>query len=216
MLDNFKFWSDFLTYFQIITVVILFFFNKKFKDAPVLKYFVFALAIQVLVDFGAKYYHEITNNNNWIIYNCLIVFIFVYQYILYRVYIKSPLVKKVVLGLFVIYFTMFLCEIVVIRIDIFSSILTTSFLIGKIGVLFCVFYYFFEILKDNRIVKIDRSLMFWINISFFIDIIINSTMLISIFDINIKYSLAITLIRFLGLFIYYVILIIGFAWSKEA
>jgi uncharacterized membrane protein YfcA len=205
--------KDLFTYFQLITAIAGSLCYYKYKDT-FLKYFLFLLWYIVFNDFFAKMYRLNISAYDVFFYNIFQIISFSFYLLLFKKAIKSPSHKKTIsILLFAYYFCYFINLFVE---DFFTSYFTNTFIIGGTMIIISILIYFFELLKSNKIIQINKMLLCWISIGLLFFILPNIP-----FNIAQKYDTDSPIISynytvyFSLLFIYNIILITGFFSSDK-
>ncbi|MDY8136774.1 hypothetical protein [Aquimarina sp. 2201CG5-10] len=198
---------------EILTALVGTIFYHKYKNAPIIKYFIFFLWYVGINELVGLYIRQ-DDGINAIIYNIYNVINFTFFFALYRHYLDKPKNKKIVLILWIFYLISFVIngffENYLIKHQKFPYIIAAFFLIITIVL------YFIEILNSEKVLYTKKNLLFWVSVG-----------LLLYFVGNIPYrivrdyykELADAKILFLARFALTIIMnicfIIGFIWSNK-
>ncbi len=221
MLENLNFWNVFrssLLYLELLSAIIGTFMLFKYKHT-FLKYFLILLWYTVLNEFLGSYIIEYQQKqtlelNNQIIYNIYEVVNFVVLLVIYRYYVHSKIFKKWILFFIMSYL------IFVITNGIIHNLTTEGqnipFIVGSFYLIISITYYFIEILNSEKVLYVQKTLLFWISVGLFLfhigsipfKIVENYYAKTSDFK-NMFYA------KFILIAILYICYIIGFIWSDK-
>ncbi|HKX86688.1 MAG TPA: hypothetical protein VJL37_08440 [Flavobacterium sp.] len=203
----------FMMLLQFITAVIGTIYYYKYKNS-VLKYFLYLLWYTSLNDVLGYFYQDITNAaNNYFIYNFYQVLRFSIILFIYKSYVESIDYKKLI-KLFIGAY----CLSVVINFfveDFFETYFVNTFIIGATLIATSVLFYLFEVLKSDKVLYVTESLIFWVSFAHLVYFVPN----VPFYIVRKYYSDSssipyIFMINYFLLLVYYLILILGFIWSK--
>ncbi|MCL9804979.1 hypothetical protein NAT51_05585 [Flavobacterium amniphilum] len=203
----------FMMLLQFVTAIIGTVYYYKYKNT-VLKIFLFILWYTALNDVLGYFYQDLTNaSNNYFIYNFYQILRFCIVLYIYKFYVESVSYKKLIIGFISVY-----CLSVVINFfveDFLSSYFLNTFIIGATFIATAVLLYLFEVLKSDKVLYVTESLIFWISFAHLVYFVPN----IPFYIVRKYYSDSSTIpyifmINYLLLLMYYLILILGFIWSK--
>lgn len=203
----------FMMLLQFITAVIGTIYYYKYKNS-VLKYFLYLLWYTSLNDVLGYFYQDITNAaNNYFIYNFYQVLRFSIILFIYKSYVESIDYKKLIKVFIGAY-----CLSVVINFfveDFFETYFVNTFIIGATLIATSVLFYLFEVLKSDKVLYVTESLIFWISFAHLVYFVPN----VPFYIVRKYYSDSssipyIFMINYFLLLVYYLILILGFIWSK--
>lgn len=203
----------FMMLLQFITAVIGTIYYYKYKNS-VLKYFLYLLWYTSLNDVLGYFYQDITNAaNNYFIYNFYQVLRFSIILFIYKSYVESIDYKKLIKVFIGAY-----CLSVVINFfveDFFETYFVNTFIIGATLIATSVLFYLFEVLKSDKVLYVTESLIFWVSFAHLVYFVPN----VPFYIVRKYYSDSssipyIFMINYFLLLVYYLILILGFIWSK--
>lgn len=221
MPENFDFWNVFRTslrYIELISVIIGTLMLYKYKHT-FLKYFLVLLWYTVLNEFlgvfVAEYQlkHNLTQNNLFI-YNIYAIVNFVVLLLIYWHYIHSKIFKKTI----VFFITSYLISIII---DGFIKNPLTegqniTYLLGSFYLIISIAFYFIEILNSEKVLYVQKTLLFWISIGLFLFHIGNIPFsIMENFYANIPDFKNMFYAKFILIAILYICYIIGFIWSDK-
>ncbi len=157
-----SFLSDLRTFiiiFQLITSVIGSIYFYKYKNT-FLKYFLIVLWYIALNDLSGF----LLRNNNYrveILYNTYYLIVFSYLMFLFRNYVTNKKHKKAILLFICIYILAFLVN------GFFQNYLIeysrTPYIIGASFLVISVIFYYIDILNSEKVLYVNKNLLFWIS-----------------------------------------------------
>ena len=139
-------------------------FYRKYKDT-FLKYFLFYLWYCFGTELLAYYVGFILKTRTVLIYNIYILISVIFYYALFSNYVKKYklFIRLILIGFLVFYTINFLY----IQKTIVAS-QTNSILVGSLVISFGVVFLFYELLKSDSILNLNKMLLFWIAIGAFL------------------------------------------------
>lgn len=207
---NIKILLYFLQFSAAITASIYYY---KYKDT-FLKYFLFIIWYSVLNELAARLFVKQMGGNNIILYNIYNIINFSYSILLFRSSLSKPTNKRIMLPLLVIYLVsvVAMCFFYNFRYDFF--ILT--YVLGALFVITGIALYFNEILRSDKIIHVNKNLLFWLSTGWLIFYIatIPFYMMRQYYANLPVISISMYLIYFHN-FVLYLIIITGFIWSGK-
>ena len=221
MFDGLEFWyvfRDSLRYLELLSAIIGTLMLYKYKHTY-LKYFLILLWYTALNEFlgisivNYQKANDITVNNK-IIYNVYNTINFVVLLMIYRHYIQSEKFKKWILGFIASYL------ITVIIFGFYENYLVVSqsaaYIVGASFLVITIAYYFFEVFNSDKVLNIQKSLLFWISVGLLlfhigsIPFAVVSNYYAFIPDLRYMFYA-----KWVLIFILYFLYIIGFIWSEK-
>ena len=206
--------KDFFTYFQIITAVAGSLCYYKYKDTY-LKYFLFLLWYIVFNDIFAKLYRINVSNYDFLFNNSSQIISFSLYFLLFKSAVKNKKNKIIITTLSIIYYCFLM--ICLFNENFFTEYFSNTFIVGGTLIIISILIYLFEILQTDKIIQINKMLIFWISLGLLFFLLPNIPF--NVIRNYYKDSLTIPYIYtvyFLLLFIYNVILITGFISSSKS
>lgn len=203
-------------YIQTITVLVSLFCYKKFKTSYY-KYFIWLLVYILANEVVALFYGSyIDYGVNQIFYNLYNVINFSFLFWLFYKLSWDNFFKIFVKIVALLYVSSLILEIFYLKVNYYQKPQIIPFIIGGVGILFCVLVFFFQILNSNKIIFIHKKLIFWICSGYFI-------YYLSYLPLKVKQNYFAEIdgyhylfnILIVGTFIKNILLIIGFIWSTE-
>ncbi len=156
---------DFLICFQMITALFGTFYYFKYKKTN-LKYLIYIIWYDTLNEFFALFYSKIINENNLVLYNIHQIVLTSFYLILYKNVVQRHNHKRILVVLLIVY-----CSSVFANcfLDNFiSDYFALTDVIGSCFVVIGVSMYFIEVLTSDKIIYINKSLLFWLSIALLI------------------------------------------------
>jgi hypothetical protein len=131
------------------------FFQKK---VPLyLRFFPFFLFLTVVIEVGAP---ELKGHVDlYLLYNFFTAFEFEFYLLVTMFIIKSPLVKKIILGIIAVYALAVVINVFYIQVHHFHTI---TYSIGCLLIVGACIYYLFEIFQTPQAIKLWKEPAFWI------------------------------------------------------
>ncbi|WP_271767290.1 hypothetical protein [Aquimarina algiphila] len=204
----------FVIIFQLITAIIGSIYFYKYKNT-VLKYFLIVLwyiGINDLMGYILK--NQFNVNSVTILYNLYYLVVFNYLMFLFRSYISNINHKKWVLILIIFYTLSFVINGFIE--NYLVEVAITPYIIGASFIIISIILYYVDILNSEKVLYVNKNLLFWISIGALIYYAGNIP-----FRIVRNYGgeLADASIQFLALCILTIVMnlcfIIGFIWSNK-
>jgi len=167
-------------YIVLYTIILSvgFYHYKKYNQSILLKLWLYFLIYSFLNEVIARYIIEIYEvrtiflSNTWFIVNSFFYLIF------YLFKINDPFKKKIVFSLIIV-FT--ICNgIMLFYSDYSTDYFVYSWIIGQLFIVIVIMVYFMELLNNDSILNIHKSLFFWISIG----TLIFNVMLLPVFVIG--------------------------------
>jgi hypothetical protein len=198
---------------QVITAVVATLFYPKYKNTQA-KYIVVLLWYTALNDIIAGIYSSEVSIYNAPFYNIFQIIFTIYYLSLYKSVVESLKFKKFISYFILIYLFSF---IVALFTDDFSKFhLSLSYITGSILIVTSIILYFSEILNSDKIIRINKMLMFWISIALLTCLLPDIP-----FDVIRRYYEKsptipyIYVVTFVLIITFNLILISGFIWSEK-
>jgi hypothetical protein len=205
--------KEILTYFQLVTAIFATIYFKKYNEGFI-KYFLVFLWYTVINDFFGKYYSIYINNNNKIFYNIYQIVQFGFYLTLFYFNIKNKTNKNVILLFLSLYFVSILinCSYE----NFITSYFQTTYIIGAAFTVIAIIMYFSEILNSDKIIIINKILLFWISTAILIYYLPSIPFMVVqkyyIKSLTLPY---INIAKYFLVFVLNVLFISGFIWSKK-
>lgn len=198
---------------EIITAVVATIYYSKYKYSPA-KYLLLLLWYTAINEVVAGIYSLKVSIYNAPFFNIFQVIFTIYYLNLYKSVIESLKYKKLISYFVLIYIVSFAIALIVD--DFFRFHLSLSYITGSILIVISIILYFSEILNSDKIIKINKMLMFWISIGLLISLLPDIP-----FDVIRKYYAKsptipyIYVVSYLLVISYNFLLISGFIWSEK-
>lgn len=203
----------FLIGLEIVVGIVALIYYYKYQNS-FLKYFVFFIWYAIFNEFVGKYYTNYIDRNNTVIFNIYRVVEFSFYLLLYKNSLKNINYKRVISLLLIIYYiSVFInCFYENFVYDYFIK----TYIIGAFFVVVSIVLYFTEILNSDKIVYINKSLLFWFSVALLVNYLPNIP-----FKVVTKYYVNSPTIPYIYLasyslsFISFLLLIYGFICSNK-
>lgn len=203
--------SIFLHSLQFLAAIAATLYFYKYKDT-FLKYFIFILWYTAINELAARLLVNALHGNNIILYNVYNIINFTYSILLYRSALSKQKNKRLMLPLLAIYLVSVavMCFFFSFRYDFFIY----TYALGALFVIAGIALYFSEILHSDKIIHINKNLLFWISTGWLIFYVASIPFyLMRQYYVRLSFiSISMYLIYFLN-FVLYSTFIIGFIWS---
>jgi len=204
---------DLALYSEYLSAIVAIVFFYKYKNTR-LRYFTLILVYIALNDLYGGYLRDSGFEYNYIIYNIYNVISFSFYFLLYRKHLKTKRYQKVVLLFLLTYLLSFMIN--GFFQNYITQLQTIPYIIASIFLVISIIFYFIEILNSEKVLKVNKNLLFWISIGLFLfnigiipfRIIVNSF----------SNSTAINylfLIKFILVIVMNLCFMIGFIWSNK-
>jgi hypothetical protein len=198
---------------QFITAVVATFYYPKYKNSHT-KYLLPFLWYVALNDVIGGIYSAYVSKYNVPFYNIYQIVFTVYYLSLFKSVVESLKFKRLISYFILIYLFSFF--VATLTDDFFKYHLSLSYITGSLLIVTSILFYFSEILNSDKIIRINKMLMFWISVGLLISLLPDIP-----FDVirryyekspTIPYIYAVT---FALVITYNLILISGFIWSEK-
>lgn len=130
-----------------------------------LRYFLWYVWGIVLVEFFGTWWSSSVQTSNLWIYNVLVILEFPLLILWYRSFLSSPGTRKVLVWVIFVFLIFSM-----INTGIFQSFQFEfkyfNFILGAISLIIAIFLYFNEVLHTDKILVIQRGLLFWVSVGF--------------------------------------------------
>lgn len=205
---------DFFTYFQIVTAIAGTLCYYKYKNTY-LKFFLCLLWYIVINEFSARYYTRNVSVYNAFFYNIFQVISFTTYVLLFKSALKNLNSKKIISILLVLYYLSYIFNLLFIN-DFQTEYFSNSYIVGASVIVITILLYFYEILNSDKVILINKMLIFWIGIGLLLLFIPNIP-----FHVIRKYYKSsptipyIYTVNYFLVFIYNLIIISGFLWTSK-
>ncbi|MEM7086783.1 MAG: hypothetical protein AAF489_11405 [Bacteroidota bacterium] len=202
-------------YLFVLTAIIGILRFKKFKSFPI-RCFIIYFAYFAFNDFLSLAYGRrwSPNGYNSILYNISYIITFATLLYVFYVYIENKLFRYFIKLMTVLYVLLVGMDLWILKIDYFAGYQIWPYIVGGATIIVCTLFYFYETMNSEKLIALERQLIFWIAIGYFfyflakVPSVINKN--IYVVDSNSQYLSTINNIMTTVLCIS---LIIGFIWS---
>lgn len=198
---------------QIITAIVASLYYPKYKNSFA-KYLLPFLWYVAMNDIVAGIYSTTVSKYNAPFFNIFQLIFTVFYLSLYKSVVESLKFKKIISYFILVYLFSFIVATIVD--DFFRFHLSLSYITGSILIVSSIILYFSEILNSDKIIRINKMLMFWISIGLLISLLPDIP-----FDVIRRYYEKsptipyIYVVTFLLVITYNLLLISGFIWSEK-
>ena len=203
-------------YIHLITAFVGLFFYKKFKNS-FYKYFIWLLFYTLISEIVAQLYGTYVHRGyNQIIVNIFNTINFLFLFRLFYEFAEKRVFKKFISVIVGLYLLTLLYEVLILNLNYHENAQVIPFMVGGLGVLVCVLFYFYQILNSSKLIHVNRELIFWISAGYFLYFLayipfkIKQNYFSQLDDYAYLFKILI-----LGGVIKSILLVIGFIWSKE-
>ena len=155
---------DLALYSEYLSAVLSICFLYKYKNT-ILKYFALILVYTALNEIFGGYLQELVDSNK-IIYNIYNFVIFTYFFWLYRASLSSKIYKNLITAFGLSYIIAFTINSFYQNYLIESQ--TVPYIIAGIFLIISIIFYFIEILKSEKVLNVNKNLLFWISVGLFL------------------------------------------------
>jgi len=152
---------SFTLYIELITAITGSIFYYKYKNTY-LKYFLFLLWYIVLNEFLGFYTRVYLEMNNSRIYNIYYIINFTFLLSIYKHFLQKKLFKTCVKIFIIVYWST--CIINAFYENFLEVAQIVPYIIVSSFLIISILLYFVEILQSERILNINKELLFWISI----------------------------------------------------
>lgn len=200
-------------FLQLVTAVVGTLYYSKYKNS-ILKYFLLLLWYIVLNDFTATYFSLNVSKYNAPFYNVFQLISFSFYLALYKKTFESLKCKKLSSYFIAIYYLVFAFNFFID--DFTKNYFSISYITGALFIVVSIIMYFSEILNSDKIIHINKMLLFWISIGLLVSFLPNIP-----FNVIRKYYADSPTIPYIFVTSYFLVivnnllLISGFVWSNE-
>lgn len=198
---------------QVITAIVASIYYPKYKNSEA-KYLLPFLWYVAINDIVAGIYSATVSVYNAPFFNIFQIVFTVYYLSLYKSVVESLKFKKLISYFILLYLFSF---IVALFTDDFSKFhLSLSYITGSILIVTSIILYFSEILNSDKIIRINKMLMFWISMALLTCLLPDIP-----FDVIRRYYEKsptipyIYVVTFVLIITFNLILISGFIWSEK-
>ncbi len=152
-----------------LTIIISFFYYKKFKET-IYRYFLYFLLIPFFTEFIYNivlywyYSHGIVLFNYYISYNFYLISSFIFYFLFYKSISKNKRNKIIFSILNYVFIGYAIFDIIFLKNSIFKGLRTSIIVFGGILLLITLILFLIEIINSNKIIfNIGKSFIFWIS-----------------------------------------------------
>lgn len=198
---------------QVVTAIVGTIYFSKYKHT-ILKYLLYLIWYVVINDTIAAYYSEHVCKYNASFYNIFQLVSFTLYLSIFKDAIKSLQFKKIISFFIVAYYVAFFINILISNFkEIYFSF---SYVFGALFIITSIIMFYSEILNSDKIININKMLIFWVSIGLLVSFLPNIP-----FYIIRKYYIDSPTIHYIFITKYFlvftnnILLISGFIWSNK-
>lgn len=200
--------------FQVITAIVGTIYFYKY-DKTILKYFLIILWYIAINDiFGLILKKYFGFESVTLLYNIYYIIVFSYFMLLFRNFVSNKNRKKLIFIFLIIY--LISSFINCFFENYLEEVATAPYIIGAILVIIAIIFYYIDILNSEKVLYVNKNLLFWISIGVLIYYAGNIPFRIvrnyvgELVDASIQYLVLVILT-----FVMNICFIIGFIWSSK-
>lgn len=130
-----------------------------------LRYFLWYLWGVVIFELCGAFWPVYFHSSNHIVYNILVVLQFPLLILWYRSFLANPRTKRISLVLVAIYLLFAILNSWILQ-PFTAQFQSYSFILGAIWLILVIFMFFNEALHTEKILIIQRGLLFWVSVGF--------------------------------------------------
>lgn len=203
----------FLIGLEIVVGIVARIYYYKYQNS-FLKYFAIFIWYAIINEFIGMFYSHYIERNNTILYNIYRIIEFSFYLLLYKNSIKNVNYKRIIMASLFIYYIS-----VVVNCffeDFVYTYFVKTYIVGALFMVLAIALYFTEILKSDKIIHINKSLLFWFSVALLINYLPNIP-----FKVITKYYVNSPTIPYIYLasysitFITFILIIYGFICSNK-
>lgn len=204
---------NFLICFQVFIAIIASIYYYKYKNSY-LKYILYLIWYATLNECFGLLYTKYINENNSVVFNIYQIIEFSFYLFLYKNVINSATRKNIIKSFIVMYYVSIIVNC--FYENFLTNYFSNNFIFGAFLIDIAIVIYLIEILNSDKIIYINKSLLFWISVANLIYYVPSIP-----FNVVTKYYLNsptipyIYLISYLLSFIVFIILTAAFIWSNK-
>lgn len=150
-----------IKYIELITAIIGTVYLYKYKHTC-LKYFLVLIWYVVFNEFLGFFLKANGIINNVVIYNIYHLINFSFLFLLYKTYVKNSIHKKLIKYFWIIFIISFFGNMYYQ--NYLKQAITIPFIVAALLLILSIVFYFSEILNSNKVLNINKNLLFWISI----------------------------------------------------
>ena len=198
---------------QVVTAIVGSVYFYKYKHTK-LKYLLYLLWYIVINDTVAAYYSEHVCKYNAPFYNIFQLISFTLYLYIFKETIQNLKFKRIISYFVVIYYLSFIANI---SISNFKEVyFYFSYVFGALFIVSSIIMFYSEILNSDKIININKMLIFWFSIGLLVSFLPNIPFyIIREYYINTPTIHYIFLAKYFLVFTNNILLISGFIWSNQ-
>lgn len=213
--------NDFLTFcikiavgFEVLAAIFATFFYYKYKNVIVLKHYVLILWYVVFNEFFGLYIRLNTDYSTALIHNIYNVIHFSFLFILFKNHLNHSFHKKITFISLIVYW----CVLIVNGFyeNYLIEFQRLPYIIAACSIVTIILLYFQEILNSDKVLHVNKNLLFWISVGLLIYYVGNIPFRIlrNYYEYLTDATIS-TLVNIILGITMYACFIIGFVWSDK-
>lgn len=162
----------------IIVTIIIALYNKKTYANTIYKYFFYFLIYTILTELAGYIVGHIIGIpyklKNHFVYNIYTIANFVFYFIFYKNLFRKKSNKKIVNAFLILYLLFTIFDLIFLKPPFLTGLISINFTVGSILLIVTIILFLFEIINNELVFNLKKSLIFWISIGvllFFIGVL---------------------------------------------
>jgi len=185
--------------------------NRLYKIFVWILFFTFCLEV-----FKTYYGTHIHKGYNKIWTNLYNIVYFSFLFWIFYQKSTSQIFKNIIKGIVIIYLIGIGYELAIVKVDYHTNNQVIPYIVGGLGIIFCVFNYLYSIIKSKTIINIYDDFFFWFVTAHFIYFLAFTPFRISenYFAVSLEFKVTFR-IKIIATFLKLILLSIGFLWTTR-
>ena len=162
----------------IVITIIIALYNKKTYANTVYKYFFYFLIYTILTELAGYIVGYIIGIpyklKNHFVYNTYIIINFVFYLLFYKNLFRKKSNKKIVTIFLILYLLFTVSDFIFLDPPFLTGLISINFTVGSIFLIITIILFLFEIINNELVLNLKKSLIFWISVGvllFFIGVL---------------------------------------------
>lgn len=156
--------SNLILGMEILVALIATFMFYKYRHNQ-LRYFLLYVWGVVALELSGEFWPEIFHTSNLQLYNIFVILQFPLLILWYRSFLSSRKTRTISIWLIVIFLLFALINSWQYQ-SVAEEFQSFTFILGAVGLIVAIFMYFNEVLHTEKILIIQRGLLFWVSVGF--------------------------------------------------